>query len=338
METFLKMLVAQPAAARLCLVETYAAGPEATKRIDDAQAAFEAVMQQAFDERPERRGMPAELTRAMVGGFRKVIHTRLHRGTEAELAELLPELMELGLSYRPPPQPLRGGTRRRRSGAGAAGAANSGMTADDGGKVGGRDEDPAERIIRGTMVAVAAKGYQAATIADIVEAAGASLNTFYAHFTGKEEAFDAALYSGRARMLGVLLPTYSRARNWPEGIRAMAQATLGFLASEPEFTKLLTVDVYAAGLEALERRDQGLDGIVSTLDGGLKYAPKMTPGQREAIMSGLYAMVSSWVQHEGTASLRELAPLVTYMILCPFVGAEAACEVANGGAWVEPPA
>jgi AcrR family transcriptional regulator len=327
MGAFVKMLVDQPAAARLCLVETYAAGPAATQRIDEALGAFEALMQQAFEERPERRGMPSEMTRGMVGGLRKVIHTRLHRGSEAELTDQLAELLELGLGYRPPPKPLRGGPRRRggqpKAGTGDGGAAVSG-------------EEPAERIVRATMTMVAAKGYQRATIADIVEAAGASLNTFYAHFASKEEAFDAALYSGRARMLGVLMPIFRRARNWPEGIRAMTQASLAFLAAEPDFARLITIEVYAAGAEALERRDLGLEGTTVTLEGGLRYAPGVTAVQREAIMASLYAMVSNRLQSGGAASLPEMAPLATYMVLSPFIGAEAACEVANGGSWVEP--
>lgn len=328
MGTFVKMLVDQPAAARLCLVETYAAGPVATQRIDEALGAFEALMQQAFEERPERRGMPSEMTRGLVGGFRKVVHTRLHRGNEAELTNQLAELMNLGLGYRPPPKPLRGGPRRR---GGRASAETSG-----GGAAAAPGEEPAERIVRATMTMVAAKGYRAATIADIVEAAGASLNTFYAHFANKEEAFDAALYSGRARMLGVLMPIFRRARNWPEGIRAMTQASLAFLAAEPEFARLITIEVYAAGAEALERRDLGLEGTGVTLEGGLRYCPGVTAVQREAIMASLYAMVSNRLQSEGAATLPEMASLATYMVLSPFIGADTACEVANGGSWVEP--
>jgi AcrR family transcriptional regulator len=330
MAAFVKMLVDQPAAARLCLVETYAAGPAATQRIDEALGAFAALMQQAFEEQPERRGMPREMTRGLVGGLRKVIHTRLHRGTEAELTRQLPELMELGLGYRPPPKALRGAARRR------GGRGRAAERSVEGASAAAAGEDPAERIVRATAVVVAAKGYRTATIADVVEAAGASLNTFYAHFASKEEAFDAALYSGRARMLGVLMPIFRRARNWPEGVRAMTQASLAFLAAEPEFARLITIEVYAAGAEALERRDLGLEGTTVTLEGGLRYAPGVTAVQREAIMASLYAMVSNRLQRQGAANLPEMGPLATYMTLAPFIGAEDACQVANGGSWIEP--
>ena len=47
--------------------------------------------------------MPPEVVRAMIGGLRKVIHTRLYRGEEQELVELTPQMWDWGLSYMPPP-------------------------------------------------------------------------------------------------------------------------------------------------------------------------------------------------------------------------------------------
>lgn len=45
-----------------------------------------------------------------------------------------------------------------------------------------------ERIIAGTSKVIAERGYQAATVADIVKACGTARNTFYDCFGGKEEA------------------------------------------------------------------------------------------------------------------------------------------------------
>jgi len=331
-ETFMRLVVEQPAAARLCLVEAYAAGPAAVSRIDEALEDFEELMQQAFEEQPERSGMPVEMTRAMVGGIRKMIHTRLHRGVESEILELLPELLDLELSYRPPPQPLRGGARRRRPGLQANGEAQAvGSPGDRSTPKRWREEDPAERIICGTMVAMAAKGYQAATVSDIAEAAGASPNTFYAHFDSKDDAFDAAIYSGWARMMGELLPVYNRARSWPEGIRAVIEAMFAHLEEEPDFARLIAVEVYAAGATALERRDRGVETAQRIIDDGVPdYAPQMKPIVRETIVSYLYAMLCDQVRATRGPGLRQTAPLAVYMALAPFLGPEEACEVANG--------
>ena len=328
LQSFLELVVAQPAAAKLCLVESYAAGPEAVARIDEAMAGFQALAERTLEERPEYRGIPEEMTWAMVSGVRKLIHTHLHRGTEQELPALGPALVELGLSYRPPPRPLRRTGRRRAETTGGSPSggdpARHASTAPGG--------DPGERIIRATMTTVAAKGFAATKVADIAETARVSLSTFYDHFDDKATAFDAALYSGRARMLGYGVPIYRRARHWPEGVRAMIDAYLTYLASEPEFTKLICVDVYAAGPQALERRDRAIESAQRFIDDGVdEYAPGMPPIAREAIVSALYAMLCSRVQGEEVDTLPEMAPLATYMALTPFLGPTAASEVASGG-------
>ena len=315
LRSFVKLLIAQPAAARLCLVEIYGAGPRAVERVNEAMRGFEALAQRAFEEVPERRGMPMELIRALISGFRKIVHTHLYRGTEQELKDLIEDLVELGLSYRPPPLPLRPPRRPPVPPA-----------------VISLPADPGERLIQATMSVVASKGYAAAKVADIAASAGMSLSTFYAHFDDKETAFEAVLYSGRARLLGMALPVYRRARSWPEGIRAVTEATLTYLEAEPDFARLITVDVYAAGAPALERRDRAIEATQRLIDqGAAEYAPEMKPHTSEAIADTLYAMLCDHVQERGTEGLRTIAPLATYIATSPLIGPERACEVANGG-------
>jgi AcrR family transcriptional regulator len=314
--SFVELLVAQPAAARLCLVETYAAGPEATRRVDQALAGFQELTDHAFEQPPGREGMPAELTRAMVGGLRKLIHSHLHRHSEAELIELVPELTELALSYRPPPRSLHAPPRRRPA---------SPMPSPE-----QRLEDPGGRIARATLEMIATKGYGETAVADIAAAAGVSLRTFYEYFDGKAEALHNAFYGGRLRLLAAMLPTFERERDWPDAIRAAFDAALSFFESEPDFTRVATVEIYTAGAGALERLELALEAIQPFLEGGFEQAPQVPPVAREAIPSVLYSMLCERVRTHGPEDLRGMVPLATYIALAPFVGAEEACRVANG--------
>jgi hypothetical protein len=49
------------------------------------------------------------------------------------------------------------------------------------------------------------------------------------------------------------------------------------------------------------------------------------------IIGGIHALAYKQIRRHGAASLAVLAPAATYLTLLPFVGAERACEVANGG-------
>ena len=339
MTTFLELLVAQPAAGCLCLVEAYAAGPRAVARVDASISGFKELMGRSFEERAEFKGMPEEMLWAMIEGNRKMIHSRMHCGAQEELPEIGPKLVELGLLNRPPPSPLRS---RRRKRASPSDVGNDGSASGDGIGAAASEMDPGERIIRATYAVVSEKGYSGATIGDIAEAARVSLTTFYEHFDGKREAFDAALYAGRSRMIGYAKPAYRRAKNWPEGMRAATEFVLDYLASEPEFARLISRDIYAAGPAALEGLDLALKGAQELIDDGAEvYAPDTDPIWREAIMSALYAMFCRRMREQGPETLPEMAPLATYMALATFIGPEAACEVASGGplpSSVSPPA
>jgi AcrR family transcriptional regulator len=314
LRAFIDLIVAQPAAARLCLVESYAAGPEAIARVDRAADGFRDLATSVLDQLPGREQMPAEMTQAMFGGLRKVIHTRLYRQAEGELVELAPQLLELGFSCRPPPRPLQLPTSRRAAGYGPELEHHL---------------EPGDRIERATLATVAAKGYRKTTITDIATAAETSLSTFYAHFDGKADAFESALYSARLRMLAVTLPVSRRARSWPEAIRAQVQAGLSFFESEPHFARVVAVEVYAAGNDALARRDVAIETIQRSIERGYGYAPEASPIAGEAIASCLYSMFSERVQAKGTKNLQRIGPLAIYMTLAPFLGAEEACAVAN---------
>jgi AcrR family transcriptional regulator len=313
METFMQLLVTQPDSARLCVVEADAAGPRARAVVDRAAKEFEAMVASVFEELPEQRGMPPEMVRAMVGAARKIMQTRLHRRTEGELLEMVPALIELAFRYKPPPGPLSDRSRRKRPTQPVAPGA----------------DEPAERIEAATMAAMARAGYAEATLADIAAEAGISLRTFYGTFPGKLEAFEAALLRGRLRIAAATVPAYRRASSWPEGVWALVHAGLAFLDAEPDFARLITVDVHGAGREALEGRDRAIEATRKFIEAGL---PSPSPENQvvvEAIQSGLYGILSERMRSKRRGNLRGLAPLMIYMTLVPFLGPDEAYEWAT---------
>lgn len=307
------LIVEQAAASRMCFVEVFAAGQPAVDRIDRAVDTFQGFVSGALDEMPGRGEMPPEIVRAMIGGLRKVIHTRLYRREEEELAELTGQMWSWGLAYLPPPEPLR----RPRS-----------KTRDRPARLEGYDQ--AERILRALATVVAEKGYPAMTVGDIANRASISLSTFYANFADKEEAMLAAVDSGSAQMLASTLPAFRRSSDWPQQVRGAFGSMFAFCAAEPEYTTLGAIDVYAAGKRALEQRDRVMEGMEALLIPGFERNPDVSPIAAEAIGGAIYSMIYDQIRRAGAESVGELAPLATYITLAPFIGAEQACAVANG--------
>lgn len=313
-EAFLDLLVAQPAAARMAFVQSYPAGERAGEPLLVAIQKLIHSLHRMLEQMPGKAGMPLELARAMVGGFYLILYRRLEDRREAELRELAPAMWDWAMSYLPPPQPLKPSGRRR-------------SPAPAGGLPPLAAYSPEQRIIRAFATAVAEKGYPATTIADICATAGISQTTFYLHFADKRDLVGAAVDVGVAQMLAVTMPAARRAPDWRRAVRATAEAMCAFFASEPAFAHVGMVDLYSAGPELVASRDQtGIDllrGLLSpAFDGEVPdLFAEATVG---AILSVLYDLVLSG----GPTGVLDTAPLITYLVLSPLIGAEEACEIA----------
>lgn len=312
-----QLIETQPAAARACLIDAFAAGPRARETMVAGVGDFESVLTAALAEVDGHEAMPAEMAAGLAGAVYKIFQRRVGRGETDGLSELAPRLAEWLLSQEPPPKPLRPGR-------GVAVVSPFSPTF--------AHHDPVGRILRAVAQCIAERGYPATTIAEIASRARVSQRTFYDNFTGKEEATVASLDASGAQMLAAAMPAVRRAPDWPSAVYGAYAAMCGFMAAEPDFARLRTVEVYAAGATALEIRDRTGAELLGAL---LAAAPddvtaKAEPLLLEAISGAVYALAYHCVQDRGPQELPRIIPLTVYLALSPFIGSGEACEVANG--------
>jgi AcrR family transcriptional regulator len=310
------MVVAQPAAARVAWVELYAAGPAAIERVEALDARVEEVVCDALRESPEHADAPREIVHAIIGGLRKIVHARLREDREAELPELMPQLLDWMLSYRTPTVPLRGPREPppelwvQRPPA----------------------DDQRHRIVYAVTDLVYESGYPAVTITQIVDRANVSLTTFYDHFAGKEEAFLAALADAQQRLLEATLDAYLGADDWVTALSAAARAFLGYLATEPTTAHLGGIDALATGPAAFELRSRGLAAFIALLGEGYRLYPDTPPVAAEAIAATIDALLFDQLRRGGAGSVYGLMATGGFIVFAPFVGSDRACELANAAA------
>jgi len=93
MRAFLTLLAAQPAYARMCIVEVLVAGPAAVERRTAVLGEFAALIDRAARaERPRPARPPALTSQLLVGGVHEVVHARVLRDETPALPALLPDL------------------------------------------------------------------------------------------------------------------------------------------------------------------------------------------------------------------------------------------------------
>jgi AcrR family transcriptional regulator len=315
---FVRLVVAQPAAARMCLVESYAAGEVGMEPVRRAVDWIVVLSRDAAEEIPGHAGMPPELLRGIVAGLYQVIYERLLAQREAELPGLVDELWDWVMSFPPPPRPLRRPGRLI--------VARPVSTTPP-----FASYSPEQRVIRGFAAAVARKGYPATTIADVAAAASISQTTFYEYFDGKADALAAALDSSGAQLVSAVMPAVRRIDDWKTAVRIGFEEICGFFAAEPDFASLRMVDVYAAGPEAIRSRDATGRQLVSSLlrpaseRGGVEPRGLVL----DATVGAILGVFFETIRKGNAADLPRLSPFLTYFTLAPFLGAEEACDVAT---------
>jgi AcrR family transcriptional regulator len=312
-EGFFELLSSQPAASRVCFVELHAAGAAGEEIGDRAAEALAAAVEDTLGDVPKGDARNLELVRPLIGGIRKLIHTRLSRGEEAELAGLAPGLWQWLNSVTPPTEALEAPRRQRA----AAGARFEGYT-------------PGERIARAVAAVVAEKGYGEMSTDDIAAKAAISLSTFYAHFADKSDAVLGALEMSGAQITALAVPAARRAGSWEEGVRALYESICAYFVAEPEMARLALVGVYGAGAQACRRRDRVIDSLTAMLAPGFTENPDAPAVSSEAIGATVYALMREQVRREGPESLGAVVPLATYITLVTFIGPERALAAANG--------
>jgi AcrR family transcriptional regulator len=311
---FAELAAAQPAAARLFLIEAYVAGPEAVAVVDETSRQIEELVRRRLATSEKWSKLPPEIGTMAVAAILESFRSRIVRGQTQRLPELAEEIATLLLSLEPPARPLRAASRPPEV----------------------RPEeheasDHAERALRAFEALLTEQLYTETTMEQVAKRARMSVRTLYANFSSREDLMLAAIDSAGALTMATALPAYRRGPNPAEGIRAALAAVLGLWASRPNLAHLLLVAIFEGGAPALERRSealQPLEGLISkTGHWRIAAAQRSTP---EAIIGGILGLARRRLIDGGAGGLPSLAPICTYVALFPTLGAEQATGAAEG--------
>ena len=170
-----------------------------------------------------------------------------------------------------------------------------------------------QRMLDAMAETVAAKGYGATTVGDVVAGAGVSRKTFYEHFRDKEDCFLAAFDSGVNALLAAIAAAESDGPTRMGLVRARMRAYLETLAARPAFARTFLIEVFAAGPRALERRRRVHERFEQFLRGLHDEAQREFPGLRpvhDAVwVAAVGALNEVVTQHVSEGRVRELPEL-----------------------------
>ena len=154
-----------------------------------------------------------------------------------------------------------------------------------------------ERLLAAGLALFAQKGLRGITTHDIAREAGVAAGTFYLHFPDKQAMFRELALEAVAGLRQRLDEATRDARDVPSGVRAHAQALIGFAEENREVVRILfSPDADAAAVESV---------VLDTLAGSIaarrreriaagQLSPDVDPDVLAQALVGMLARVVAW--------------------------------------------
>lgn len=182
-----------------------------------------------------------------------------------------------------------------------------------------------ERLLAAVVRVTAARGYEATTVADILEEAGVGRESFYELFTDKRDCMLAAHTILVEDLEAKVRAAYAQAGPWQERVTNALAAALEWFASDPAAARFTVVELAAVGPVSRIRFQDAFARFVELIDEGIEddAGPELAQATSLGVGAAL-ARIYEEVVLERTTELPALLPDLTYEALVPFLGEEAA--------------
>ena len=186
-----------------------------------------------------------------------------------------------------------------------------------------------ERMIRGLADAMAEKGYIGTPVADIIQRAGVSRETFYQQFDSKLDCFLAAFDATEELLLAVLADVVEKSADLPpsERYERVLGTYLDLVLADPALARLVIVEVYAAGPVAMRRRQALQSRVAALFFDQLDVRDEMSRFTAAVITAGIANLVSTPLVEGDAEAVRALKAPMAELV-------DRLLRISRGGTWL----
>ena len=192
-----------------------------------------------------------------------------------------------------------------------------------------------ERILAAMIAVAGTKGYGATTVGDVTRRARVSRDTFYEQFANKEACFLAAYDATTRELVDQMIAAGTSHSDYVEGIRDGVRAYLKFWSERPDAARVCTLEVMAAGPEALAHRERTLQSFARLYRTVAERAREQQPDLpvvpdvvSRVIVVAAVELTTQYIREDRVSSLPDLENDVLYMWLMVLAGHDVAAAAA----------
>lgn len=193
-----------------------------------------------------------------------------------------------------------------------------------------REEERRQQVLAACTDVFAKRGYQAATVENLIAGARISMGGFYKFFAGKEDCFvqvyDRVVALARQRIRAALPADADWAAQATVGSRALIELA----AEQPLAAKIVVLEAQTGGEEALRRHGASVRELAAFLRRGRtegKLGERLPPNFEDSTASGLVWLLQTRLARGELGDAAELYPQVAKVILEPYLGSDRAERV-----------
>ena len=341
--------------AGLAIVQAQTAGAPGLARLRRATGTFEQMLCSSFAHATDTGPLPVPIVRGIVGGMHEATAVRLRAGHPEEIPVLSEEIVQWTLlfhttaperlserlaqrartsSLAAAPERGPGASGGRRSGAGSALEAwmPPGLHTVSPHRSGMRlttprsDEELRERLRSSVLNLAVLDDYHELSAPQIAEEAGVPIESFFELYASKDECFLAAFDDLSDELLEIAADPDLVSGDWARTVRRVVGELLALLAARPLYAHIIVSEAPSACPEALARDCDLAQSIATLLTEGAP-APARNKLAVEGVAGAIWHMIRCQVTSGQIHLLPALADYLTYIVLAPFIGADAAAEV-----------
>ncbi len=335
-----------PAGARVCAVDVLTVAHGTLEAREQELAGVRALLDDALGSAGPHAERAPLLASAVLGGVRWASYVHLRKRPRRKLPRLGEELYEWICSYGD-----AGLAGQSGSPAGGEGEASGERSAEDddasldaakdaareaqGEVPGAHDfpgEEPRERILRAVVSLAASSDGEDCTYPKIAAAAGVSHDTFYKHFSSRQEAQLAACEAIHERLIAAARRASAAATDWPTGVRDGLGAYLAEAARDPEATRVMVLDSLSLGepgRKFLERRARALRQLLRP---GLNAHSAFGEASADMLVGAILEVLHEHVLGRRVERLPALQGELAYIVLTPLLGGSEAAALTGSAA------
>jgi AcrR family transcriptional regulator len=318
-ETFTREVAQDPKAGWLTLVEAPAAGSAALQRTQHASRLFETMVAHSFKR--DLDGAPAQsfITKGIVAGVAQVARGALLDGSANALPRSAGDLLGWAQCCAAPiasalttPGPSLGAPNVHRAGVEDASEATQGE---------GR-----ARILRAATELAATDGHPQPAVTEVLARAAVTRGTFDGEFSGIEHCLLVALEDAHQLVLRLVSEADRAALGWSRGFERGIDALLELLMRDRAQARLMFVGVFPLGLAGLQSRERMLNAWALR---SIERSPpvlRRTPIATQASLGAVWEVLRNCVTRGTVGKPSAIAAQLSFMMLAPIVGADAAIE------------